>query len=402
MMKKAAITGAALLIFVLGFLSGAVWMSVKFANTMNVGSFAPEKEELASLSPVDQFWAYQFFGGMYKNEEQLKLVPQGKGVLQIKITHDEAPAAGVRCKLFLNGKFKTGAQATDASGVLTVNLPEGAWYINGMQCTRWTNKPEGEFMLVFPGQRSLTSNDGEYFPGLGDQGRRVTVNAKAPDKPHVSLLLNQRTSLLWPKKMGQKQEASLAKTKISWEPYPKATDYLVKVQRVTREGNTTTYRPVIRKRVKGATSLPLSQLAHARDAAAKKEYAVTIQAYGPNGDFLSESQGFDGTFTLTDGNVLVEDEYGVYGSSDQNTVNALYRENKIIESAETMIKEKMYVQAETLLAKVTEKDLQGKKYLMMGYLSASRNDCKKAKALFDEAQRKGVDCVPDEYQGKCK
>ncbi len=257
-------------------------------------------------------------------------------------------------------------------------------------------------MLVTPGQRSLKSNEGEYFPGAGDLGKKVIVNAKEPDNPQVSLLLNQRVALLWPKKMGQKQEASTAKTKISGQPYPKATEYLVKVQHVTREGNTTTYMPVIRKRVAGATSLPLSQFAHTRDATAKEEYAVTIEAYGPNGDFLSESQSFDGTFTLTDGNVLVEDKHGVYGSVDQDTVNSVYRETKIIESAETMIKEKMFDQAEALLSKVTENDMLGRKYLMMGYLFASRNDCKKAKALFDEAQKKGVDCVPDEYQGKCK
>ncbi len=402
MKKKVAMSGAALIIFVVGFLSGAVWMSTKFANSMSVGSLSPDKEEMPSFNSGDQLWAYQFFGGMYKNEERLKPVPQGKGVLQIKITRDETPAAGVRCKLFLNGKFKTGEQTTNAGGLLTFNLPEGEWYINGMQCSRWTNKPEGDFMLVAPGQRSLKSNEGEYFSGMGDLGKKVTVNAKAPDNPQVSLLLNQRAALLWPKKMGQKQEASMAKTKISWQPYPKAVDYLVKVQHVTREGTTTTYTPVIHKRVAGTTSLPLSQLAHTRDATAKEEYAVTIEAYGPNGDFLGESQNFDGTFTLTDGNVLVEDKRGVYGSADQNAVSVIYRENKIIESAETMIKEKMYDQAEVLLSKVTESDLQGKRNLMMGYLFASRNDCKKAKALFDEAQRKGVDCVPDEYQGKCK
>ncbi|HSB30492.1 MAG TPA: hypothetical protein VLD55_02730, partial [Candidatus Sulfobium mesophilum] len=402
MKKKVAMTAAALLIFVIGFLSGAVWMSTKFANSMSMGSLGPDQEEPATFNSGDQLWAYQFYGGMLKNEEQLKPLPPGKGVLQIKITRDEAPAAGVGCKLFLNGKFKTSEQATSESGVLSFNLPEGEWYINGMQCSRWKNKPEGDFMLVSPSRRSLHTNEGEFFPSFGDKGKKVTVNKKTPESPQVSLFLNQRVALLWPKKMGQKQEASLAKTKIYWEPYPKAVDYLIKVQHVTREGNTTTYMPVIRKRVKGTTSFPLSQLAHARDTAAKEEYAVTVEAYDANGDFMSESQSFDGTFTLTDGNVLVEDKHGIYGSADQDTVNSVYRETKIIESAETMIKEKMYDQAEALLSKVTENDLQGKKHLMTGYLSALRGNCKKAKALFDEAQRKGVDCVPDEYQGNCK
>jgi hypothetical protein len=69
MKKKVAMTGAALIILV-GFLSGAVWMSTKFANSMSVGSLGPDKEELPSFNSGDQLWAYQFFGGMYKNEEQ--------------------------------------------------------------------------------------------------------------------------------------------------------------------------------------------------------------------------------------------------------------------------------------------------------------------------------------------
>jgi len=402
MKNKIAIAGAVLLIFVFGFLTGAVWMSVKFAGSMGAGSLGPDREEQTTFNSGDALWAYQFFGGMFKNEEQMKPVPKGKGVLQVRITRDDAPAAGVECKLFLNGKFKTGEQATDANGVLTLNLPEGEWYINSVQCNRWANKPEGDFMFVSPGQRSLGRNEGEFFPGLNDMGKKVMVNAKTPDGPQLSLQLNQRVVLFWPKKSGQKQEASIAKSKINWQPYPKATDYMVRVHHVTREGNRTTYMPVIHKRVTGGTSFPLSQFAHARDAAAKEEYAVTVEAYGANGEFLSESQSFDGTFTLTDGNALMEDGHGVYGSADQGVIDSVYREKKILDSAETMIKEKMYDQAEAMLTKVAVNDLLGKKYVMKGYLFASEGDCKKAKAFFEEARKKGEDCIPEEYQGKCK
>lgn len=402
MKKKIVIIGAALLIFVFGFLTGAVWMSAKFAGSMGGGSLSPDRAEQTTFNSGDALWAYQFFGGMFKNEEQMKPVPKGKGVLQVKITRDETAAAGVGCKLFLNGKFKTGEQTTDTNGILSLKLPEGEWYINSVQCNRWANKPEGDFMFVSPGQRSLGRNEGEFFPGLNDMGKKVMVNAKMPDVPQLSLQLNQRIVLLWPKKSGQKQEASIAKSKINWQPYPKATDYMVRVHHVTREGNRTTYMPVIRKKVTGTTSFPLSQLAHARDAAAKEEYAVTVEAYGANGEFLSGSQSFDGTFTLTDGNALMKDEHGVYGSAGQDVIDSVYREKKILDSVETMIKEKMYVQAEAMLTKVSVNDLQGKKHLMEGYLFASRGDCKKAKASFEEARKKSEDCIPEEYQGKCK
>jgi len=402
MKKKILVAGTALLIFVFGFLTGSVWMSNKFIGTFGGGSLGPDREEQTTFTPGDSLWAYQFFGGMFKNEEQMKFVPKGKGVLQVRITRDEAPAAGVGCKMFLNGKFKSGEQVSNANGVLSFNLPEGEWYINSIQCNRWTNKPEGEFMLVIPGQRSLSRNEGEFFPGFNEMGKKVTVGSKVQDVPQLSLELNQRVVLVWPKKSGQKQEASIARSKVNWQPYPKAADYMVKVHHVTREGNRATYMPVIRKKVTGTISFPLSQFAHSRDAAAKEEYAITVEAYGANGNFLSESQSFDGTFTLTDGNVLMEDEHAVYGSADQDVVDSVYREKKIIASVETMIKEKMYDQAEAMLTRVTASDVQGKKHLMAGYLFASRGDCKKAKASFEEAQKKGEDCIPEEYQGKCK
>ena len=127
-----------------------------------------------------------------------------------------------------------------------------------------------------------------------------------------------------------------------------------------------------------------------------------MEAYGENGEFLSESQSFDGTFTLTDGNVLVEDMHDTLGSTDQETLDSLYRDRKILDTAETLIKEKMYDQAEALLNKVNVVDLQGKKLLLAGYLHASKGDCKKAQLSFDVAEKKGEACIPDEYKGNCK
>jgi hypothetical protein len=100
MKKKILIAGTAVLIFVFGFLSGAVWMSIKFVGTMGAGSLSPDKEEQMTFNSGYALWAYQFFGGMYKSEERMKPVPKGKGVLQVKITRDEAAVAGVGCKLF--------------------------------------------------------------------------------------------------------------------------------------------------------------------------------------------------------------------------------------------------------------------------------------------------------------
>ncbi len=54
------------------------------------------------------------------------------------------------------------------------------------------------------------------------------------------------------------------------------------------------------------------------------------------------------------------------------------------------------------LNKVNVDGLQGKKLLLTGYLHASKGDCKKAQLSFDVAQKKGEECVPDEYKSNCK
>ncbi len=95
------------------------------------------------------------------------------------------------------------------------------------------------------------------------------------------------------------------------------------------------------------------------------------------------------------------------GSAGQETLDGFYRDRKILDTAETLIKEKMYDQAVALLNKVkVDKvkvvDLQGKKLLLTGYLHASKGDCKKAQLSFDAAQKKGEECIPDEYKSNCK
>jgi hypothetical protein len=397
MKKRLVFAGAGIVIFVMGFLSGAVWMSNKFIGSLNMSP--PDREEMPAIySEGEALWAYQYFGGQFTSEEKLKPLLAGKGIL----THEDHPAAGVRCKLSLNGKFKSPELVTDENGILSVSLPEGAWQLNSMQCSSWKNKPAGDYMLVLPGQRKIGQNQAAFFSALEGKGMPVTVSRNPPKTPQVSLLLNQMVEVVWPERSGTKQGATLKKSAVSWKPYPRATDYVVKVHRVTRKERSSTFMPIMDKKVSGATSLALSRLTHARDASAKEEYAVTVEAYADNGEFLAESRSFDGTFTLKDGNVLVEQLPGILEPEDEGVIEGIYRDRKILDAAEALIKEKLYGQAEEVLKKVTTKELEGKKSLMTGYLAASQGDCTKARAAFGEARKKGEDCIPDEYQKKCK
>ncbi len=401
MKKRLLLAGAGIVLLVIGFLSGAVWMSNKFIKSFNAGP--PAIEDMSSpFAEGDELWAYQYFGGQPLREDKLKPLPSGKGILQVKVIHEDHPAAGVRCQLTLNSKFKTPETVTDGNGILSISLPEGQWQLNSMQCRSWRNKPAGNFMLVLPGQRKLGSDNSAFLAVMASKGKQVTVSGKPPKIPQVSLVLNKLVDVVWPEPRGTMQEATLKKSVVSWKPYPRANAYTVKVHRVTRKERSSTYMPILERKVSGATSLALAGLPHARDAAAKEEYAVTVEAYSADGDFLAESRGFDGTFTLKDGNVLVEEMPGMAGSGDAGTIESMYREQKILDAAETLIRMKMFKEAGDMLKKVTAREQQGKKHLMSGYLAAAQGDCAKARTEFDAAGRNGVDCIPDEYQGKCK
>lgn len=160
--------------------------------------------------------------------------------------------------------------------------------------------------------------------------------------------------------------------------------------------------PIAYKKVSGRHTLLFSELAHSHDPGAKEEYAVSVEAYDENGEFLSESRHFDGTFSLTDGNVLVESQRDISSGTDQATIDSLYQGSRTLQAAEALIKEKMFDQAEKLLSKIKNDDLQGKKELMTGYLYATKGDCMKAQIAFDNAQKKGETCIPEEYKGNCK
>ena len=403
MKKHILLAVAGTVLFILGFLSGAVWMSSKFIHTFNAN--LPSKEDTSFTSTSrdgDELWAYLYLGGSFTSEEKLVPLPEGAGKMQIRLTHEDKPAAGVKCKLSLNGKFKSPWLATDENGILTFSLTQGKWQLNSMQCNSWKNKPAGEYMLILPGQRKLGRGQSEIISDLQGTGKQVEVTAKTPEAPHMSIVLNKRVEVVWPERSSPKQEATVKKSAISWKPVPRATAYTVKVHRVTRKDRSTTFMPIVERTVTGATNFTLAGLTHARDATAKEEYAVTIEAYAENGDLLSESQSFDGTFVLTDGNVLTEQLPGMTGADGQDEIQGIYRDKKILDSAEVLIREKMFDETAVVLKKVMVKELEGRKLLLTGYLAASKGDCAKANASFDAALKKGEDCVPDEYRGKCK
>ncbi len=398
--KTLILIGSGILIFIFGFLSGSFWTSNKFISSFEVRLH--DKEEYSDTYSSDEaFWGYKFYGGMPEREDKLKHTPEGDGYFLVKFLYDGKPAAGIKCKIVLNRKYKTSPLETDQNGIITLRLPEGNWQVNSIQCSSWKNKPAGEYMLVSPGERRIESGLGEFL-SVDAKGKEITVRNTTPDSPQLALLINPRVEIIWPDKNKPKQNVTVAHSNIDWQPYLKASQYVVRIHRVTREGRSTTFMPIVYKKVSGRHTLSFSEIPHSRDPAAKEEYAVSVEAYAESGEFLSESQNFNGTFSFTDGSVLVENQRDISSTADQGKIDSLYQGSKTLQAAEALIKEKMFDQAQVLLNKVKIDDLQGKKELMTGYLYATKGDCMKAQIAFDNTRGKGEDCIPEEYKGNCK
>jgi hypothetical protein len=395
-------------IFVFGFLVGSFWTTLKITSISVFGKSVIGEKELKEYSdfpsPETAFWENKFFGGMWEREDRLKPVPDGEGYLRGKFIYEGKPTAWIKFKMFLNSKYKTDFIKTDENGSFTIRLPLGEWYINSIQCQEWKNRPEGSFILLSGDEKKIDKGPLEdLFFSHSDKGKEVIIANEKPKKEHIILTIKPRIKITWPEKDMKNQEATISGSKISWQPYPGVKDYAIRIDRVTRESpKSSTFTPIIYKKVSGESSLKFSSLPYIRDTAAKEEYAVTVSAYGQHGEFLSESEHLSGTFSLKDGNVLVEIKDRGIEASDKGKIEQIYQDTKLFNTIETLIKEKMFGEAEILIKKIGENKMPGKKELLTGYLYAAKGNCGKAQKFFTTAKQKGQDCIPEEYRLNCK
>lgn len=403
MRKTALYSGIGILVFVFGFLTGFFWATLKLLHVPLLGPLRSESL-VETYSPETSFWESIFLGGNMIQTDKMGPPPKGTGYVTGTFVYQGKSVPGITLVMFFNNKYKTSSLTTDADGVFTLRLPPGDWTLNMIQCQGWKDKPEGEFMLLSGEEAKLSESSFQnMFSLYGDQGKEIHVPAGKPLHPLLVVTIRPRIHITWPEGRRSKEKATIAQSAISWTPYPGATDYVVRIDHVTRESaRSMTFTPIVKKRVTGAASLSLSVLPHASNPTATEEYSVTLQAYGSKGEFLSESRHMMGTFTLTDGNVLVENMKDREDLTNQHTIDEKYQETKVLNAAETLIHEKMFPEAEKLLRKVKDEGPQGKKELLWGYLYASKGECHRAAQFFEMAKNKGQECIPDGYKGSCK
>lgn len=396
-------------LFVFGFLAGSFWTTLRLSELpilKEIRNIQTEKES-SYFSPEESFWETKYFGGMIGRAEKMQTIPEGEGVFEGRLLFKGKGAKEIKLKLFFNGKYKTNWLTTDESGLFKVNIPEGKWYLNMLQCEAWENKPEGDFVLISGDEPKL---DQVYFQNLffsySDRGKEFIITDQKPIKEHITLRINPRIRVEWPEDNIPKQHATIASSRIMWRPYPGAAGYVVQISRVTRESSRSTiYSPINYKKITGRSFLPLSDLEFEKDPAHKEEYVVSMRAYGEQGELLSESEhSFGSSFTLMDGNVLVENEELTRSPLDGGTIEKVYQNTKYVHTIETLIKEQMFIEAEKLLEKLKDDtiEMKGKKQLLTGYLYAAQGNCLRANEFFDRALESGQKCIPKSYRANCK
>jgi hypothetical protein len=209
--------------------------------------------------------------------------------------------------------------------------------------------------------------------------------------------------MIWPLPAEPKQKASIADSKIQWEPYPQAASYVVQINQVTHESaRSTTYSPIIYKQVDNVSAIALAQLPNVKSDAAPNEYAIEIRAYAQDGSFLSEVEQSFSTFTLTDDHILVEYDESKGTSLDPEGVERRFQAQKTLDAAALLINKEMFQEARTLLGQTDASVLPEQMAMLNGYLYAAQGRCEEANKFFNEALSLGQKCIPEKYRERCK
>lgn len=266
------------------------------------------KHGSSSVKSGNRFFTNVYFGGGTSGAHDNPEPPTGDGILKGRITLDGEPAAGVRLSLDLNAEFRARNLVTDESGVFSLALEPGPWWINAVQTETWPDRPEGEhFSLYFEGQPKLVDDTYDRYAHVVKSGYQVKVTGEASE-PHLELIIREDLEMQWPDWRHEKRPAGITDA-VAWQHHPGASRYLVEVSRVTHDGEVTTYYPVAERLLEGKTRLELTELPHV-PSGEQREYSVHVYAFAEDGTLVAESPGAfrSGTFVLTDGTALVKEE----------------------------------------------------------------------------------------------
>ncbi len=370
------------------------------ADTSVVSRRAP------AYSADTTFRGMLYFGGRNFPGVDAEPFPSGSAYLVGQVLFEGEPVAGAEIRLMINGAHPESTVRTDATGRYSLRVPPGNWSVNEIQVETWPGMPrQGGYMLV-SGLEASGDLNRERYPLFMETGLPVEATAAPELNPSLVVHIRKTLDLYWPTVEDKPVSARVDEAVIRWSAYPQAVHYRVKISEVTRHGNTTSYRPVVRKVVTGATELPLAGLAAVPDDAAAHEYAVEVIAMRADGSFLSENrQSYRGaTFTLADGNRLLADDKQrlLEQGTSVDDIQAMFKNDARLDAVVILIREDLLAPAETLLDKVGIAS-PGRKLAVTGFLRARQARCDDAQALLTQAKTEGGSlCVPAEYWAGCR
>lgn len=379
-----------------------------YSTTVAVQTIPPDEGEAAFEALSDkgpEFWQYLGFGGLDDYDRELPPPPEGPGLLRGRFLYEGEPAPGVTLTVTLNGRYRSKELVTDPEGYFTLHVPPGEWFVNVIQTTAWKDKPAGKsFCLVSGHEDRLVDMKFERHSWFGRKGVRLLVGEESANE-EMTLRIREEIDLAWPPGRGDDQ-ASVADSVVEWAPYPGASGYLVEVAGLRREGRTTHYTDLARRKVSGNTRLALSAFTAADGGDAGKEYLVRVYAFAADGTFLSESGRFPegAIFRLADGKQLVNEKATqVFGSSlSSEEIETLQKNGEYLDAVKVLIETDLLDAAGSLLQRVDEPSPPGRREVMTGYLMASRGECPQARSAFAEARKKEPEvCIPAEYYQGC-
>ena len=361
---------------------------------------------------ISYFSEYLGFGGRFRPQDELLDLPDGKARINGVIKYESKPVAGVTFRFVINDKYTSKKIVSDSEGHFSFSLPEGEWFINSIEIGGWPDRPEGRYSVLSGYEPVLKGDSYDKYIFMGKDGLKVKATINNTERA-FDFTIKPNIEIVWPPEIPyydrktKSNNASLEKDSIEWKPVKAATQYLVKLSKITRSSDSSVSSSSIIDYKVTKPKLALSELKSMPGSAGNSEYGVEVYAFDKNGKLLSMADTgiSENTFVLTDGNELVKDSIvSMLGEdvSNQN-IQQLIDNQKRFDAARTLVDEDLVIEAEKLLTKVKGKSRPGEKELILGLVAAKKGDCDGANLLFEEAKsQSGRSCVPQKYLDLCK
>jgi hypothetical protein len=228
-------------------------------------------------------------------------IPTGNTRIQGRVLLNGKPMEGLRLALLFAPGRKTEVVTTNTNGEYEISLPEDQYILYAILCYNQEHELTDKICvnkLEDWSQLFSLAAIGKLFRE-GTSTLDATSFNRRTDKKTPALMpdINYRDPVQIVSPVSASHE-KLGQVRFSWIPYPGATSYIVEISSVTKEGDTTTYIPVMLSKVQKdsvdyaelfRTSLRNRFLGNENGMEENKSYTIQVMALGPKGEIISAS-----------------------------------------------------------------------------------------------------------------